>query len=79
MTETKVTAATLAAALSGLILWGLGTYALRGAVPAPVALVVALAVPAGVTFAAGYLAKHTHRPDLPPPSETPPAPPTAEP
>ncbi len=79
MTETKVTAATLAAAFSGLILWGLATYAFRGAVPAPVVLVVSLAVPAGMTFAAGYMAKHTHRPDLPAPPETPPAPPPAEP
>ena len=56
-TETKVKASTAAAAASGLVLWVLGRYAFKGAVPA------------ALTFAAGYYARHTSR--------TPPAPPSA--
>jgi len=62
--ETKVTAATIAAALTGVGLWVLQTYAFHGDVPLPVLAAVQTIVPAVVTFAAGYLAPHTPRPDL---------------
>ena len=62
--ETKVTAATIAAALTGVGLWVLQTYAFHGDVPLPVLAAVQTIVPAAVTFAAGYLAPHTPRPDL---------------
>ena len=65
-TETKVKASTAAAAASGLVLWVLGRYAFKGAVPDVVASWVYAAVPAAVTFTAGYLAKHTDRPAPPP-------------
>jgi uncharacterized membrane protein YfcA len=60
--ETKVTAATIAAAATTFALWLLSTYVFAGDVPAPVAGLVAVAVPGAVTFAAGYSARHTHRP-----------------
>ena len=66
--ETKVKAGTAAAAVSGLALWILGRYVFRGDVPDVVASWVYAAVPAAVTFAAGYLAKHTPRPDVPAPA-----------
>ena len=62
--ETKVTAATIAAALTGVGLWVLQTYAFHGDVPLPVLAAVQTIVPAAVTFAAGYMAPHTPRPDL---------------
>jgi hypothetical protein len=62
--ETKVSAATIAAAVSGLVLWALQSYVFKGELPAPVAAAVQVIVPAVVTFAAGYLAPHTPRPDL---------------
>jgi hypothetical protein len=75
--EKKVQASTAAAALSGLILWGLGTYAFRGNVPDVVTSWVYALVPAGITFAAGYLARHTPRPAAAPVAAPPlpPAPP----
>jgi hypothetical protein len=68
-TETKVAAATTAAAvataLSNLVLWVLETYAFHGdAVPSAVSGAVQTLVIAGATFAAGWYAKHTPRPDL---------------
>jgi hypothetical protein len=61
--ETKVKASTAAAAVSGIVLWIIGRYAFKGgAVPDVVASWVYVAVPAVVTFGAGYLAKHTPRP-----------------
>ena len=64
--ETKVKASTAAAALSGLVLWALGRYVFKNnAVPDVVASWVYVAVPAVITFAAGYLAKHTSRPAAP--------------
>jgi hypothetical protein len=59
--ETKVQASTAAAAVSGLALWALGHYVFRSGVPDVVASWVYVLVPAAVTFAAGYLAKHTDR------------------
>lgn len=60
--ETKVKAASAGSVLAGFVLWLLGRYLFRGDVPEPVALLVLLAVPAALTFAAGYLAPHTPRP-----------------
>jgi hypothetical protein len=58
--EGKVKASTAAAAVSGIALWIIGRYAFKGgAVPDVVASWVYVLVPAVVTFAAGYLAKHT--------------------
>ena len=60
--ETKVQAATGAAAVSGLALWALGHYVFKTGVPDVVASWIYVLVPAAITFAAGYLAKHTDRP-----------------
>jgi hypothetical protein len=62
--EVKVSAATIASAVTGLGLWALQTYVFHGEVPLPVLGVVQTVVPAVITFAAGYLAPHTPRPDL---------------
>jgi hypothetical protein len=68
--ETKVQASTAAAAVSGLALWTLGHYVFKTGVPDVVASWVYVLVPAAVTFAAGYLAKHTPRPLPPRPAKT---------
>ena len=60
--ETKVQAATAAAAVSGLALWTLGHYVFKAGVPDVVASWVYVLVPGLLTFGAGYLAKHTDRP-----------------
>jgi hypothetical protein len=65
--ETKVQAGTAAAAVSGLALWALGTYVFKGDVPDVVASWIYVIVPGVLTFAAGYLAKHTPRPAAPQP------------
>lgn len=58
--ETKVKASTAAGALSGLALWALGRYVFKGSgVPDVVASWVYVLVPGLITFAAGYLARHT--------------------
>jgi hypothetical protein len=49
--------------VSGLALWALGRYVFRGAVPDVVASWVYAIVPAVITFAAGYAARHTPRAD----------------
>lgn len=60
--ETKVTAASVAAAISGAIDWALSTFAFDGgAVPQGVQSLVYVVVPLIVTFAAGFAAKHTPR------------------
>jgi hypothetical protein len=64
--ETKVQASTAVAAVSGLALWALGKYVFKGDVPDVVASWVYVLVPGVLTFAAGYLAKHTPRPAVPP-------------
>ena len=71
--ERKVQASTAAAAASGLLLWVLGTYVFKGSVPDVVASWTYATIPALITLAAGYLARHTPRPDLPP--AVPPRPP----
>ena len=63
--ETKVQASTAAAAVSGLALWALGHYVFKAGVPDVVASWIYVLVPAVITFGAGYLAKHTPRPDVP--------------
>ncbi|HXJ26378.1 MAG TPA: hypothetical protein VNH17_11785 [Streptosporangiaceae bacterium] len=78
--ETKVQASTAAAAVSGLALWALGTYVFKGSVPDVVTSWVYVIVPSVITFAAGYLAKHTVRPGDPPAVPVAPvAPPAAHP
>ena len=64
--ETKVQASTAVAAVSGLALWALGRYVFKGDVPDVVASWIYVIVPGVLTFAAGYLAKHTPRPSVPP-------------
>jgi len=61
--ERKVKASTVAAGAAALLVWALGTYVFHGAVPEPVQAAVIAVVPALVTLAAGYLAKHTARPE----------------
>lgn len=61
--ETKVKVSALASGASGLILSLLSAYVFQGEVPGVVSQVVSdsvgTLVPAGVTFAAGWLSKHT--------------------
>lgn len=59
--ERKVQASTAAAATSGLILWITGRYLFKGDIPDVFASWVYVAVPAVVTFAAGFTARHTPR------------------
>ena len=66
--ETKVQASTGAAALAGLALWALGHYVFKAGVPDVVASWIYVLVPAAVTFAAGYAARHTARPAAPLPA-----------
>ncbi len=66
--ETKVQAGSLAAAVSGALLWVLQTYVFKGNVPAGMESLIYLAVPGAVAWVAGYLAPHTSRPG--PPSVT---------
>ena len=53
------------AAVSGLALWALGRYVFKGDVPDVVVSWIYVIVPGVLTFAAGYLARHTPRPDIP--------------
>jgi hypothetical protein len=68
-TEAKVTASSATAAASGMILWVLGRYVFKGTVPDVIASWVYVLVPGALAWAAGYLAPHTHRPDLAPVTE----------
>jgi hypothetical protein len=67
--ETKVKASTAAGAVSGLVLWALGRYVFKAAVPDVVASWVYAIIPAALTFAAGYAAKHTSRTPVAAPPE----------
>jgi len=69
--ERKVTAASTAAALVGIATTELGLYVFHGAVPDWATGAVGGLVTGALSFVAGWLAKHTPR--------TPVAPPTAEP
>jgi hypothetical protein len=59
--ESKVTASTAAAAVSGLALWTLGHYVFKAGVPDVVASWTYVIIPGLLTFGAGYLARHTPR------------------
>jgi len=67
--EAKVQAGTGAAAVAGVLVWLLGHYVIKGQVPAVVSALIYAAVPGMLALAAGYLAPHTHRPDLPVPAQ----------
>ena len=61
--ETKVTAGSLAAALSGAAIWALSTYVFKGSsVPDGLVSLIYVAIPAVCAYAAGWLAPHTPRP-----------------
>lgn len=62
--ETKVKASTVTAAAVGLVLWALGRYVFHGEVPTEVSIAALVLLPALGSLIAGYLAPHTHRPDL---------------
>lgn len=64
MIEKKVTAATAASASITFVLWVLSHFVFGAEVPDAVAGIVAVVVPAIVTFVAGYVTRHTNRPDL---------------
>ena len=70
--EQKVTASTAAAAVAGLGIYLLQRYVFHGDVDPTLASWIYALTPGVLTFAAGYFAKHTPRPDLaplvPPPS-----------
>lgn len=66
--ERKVQASAVAAAISGMVLWIMGRYLFKGTVPDVIASWIYVAVPAAVTFTAGYLARHTNRPAAPLPA-----------
>jgi hypothetical protein len=59
--EPKVRAATVAAVLVTFVLWALSAYVFRGDVPLPVQGLVELVAVGGVTFAAGWRARHVDR------------------
>lgn len=61
--EYKVSAAAIATAVSGVVVWALQTYAFHGDLPLPVSAFVQTVVPALVALAAGYMAPHTPRAD----------------
>ncbi len=75
--EAKVKASSAAALVSGVVVWLLGRYVLKGhgVSSADQALIYA-AVPLVLTALAGYFAPHTYRPVPPDP---PPAPPPVAP
>jgi hypothetical protein len=74
--ERKVKAAATAATAASLVVSLLGLYVFHGTVPDWVTAVVGTAVTGALTFAAGWLAKHTPRTVAPvdPPVVTEPAP-----
>lgn len=60
--ETKVTAATAGSIISAFIVYLLGEFVFKGSdVPTVVIALVQLLIVGVVTFASGYLAKHTPR------------------
>lgn len=70
-TETKTKASSATAAATGLLLWVLQTYVFKGAVPPVLESWIYVLVPGILSWAAGYFAPHTHRPDLDPPAVVP--------
>lgn len=71
--EKKVTAASTASTLTTVAVAAVGLYVFHGIVPDWVTVVIEAAVTGGLTFVAGYWAKHTHRTITPPPPIDPPA------
>lgn len=61
--ETKVSAATAAAAASAFVAWLLRAYVFHGDLPPEVEVFVDIVVIGLVTFIAGWLAPHTPRDD----------------
>ncbi|MGH3329095.1 MAG: holin [Streptomycetales bacterium] len=60
-TETKVSAAAIASAATAFVLWLASELVFTDDLPEPVAALVAVLVPAAVTWLAAYLAPHTPR------------------
>ena len=69
--EKKVQAGTAAALVSGVLVWALGRYVIKGDVPPIVLAAIYAAVPGVLTFAAAWLAPHTHRRPEPAPVPAP--------
>ena len=63
--EPKVQVAGVTAAVSGAVLWILGKYVFKGAVPDGIASMVYVAMPGVLSFVAAYLAPHQHRDPAP--------------
>jgi hypothetical protein len=61
--ETKVKAATAAAALAGVAVWVLDRYLFGGDTPEPVEVLIYLIAPGLAAAAAGFWAHHTLRTD----------------
>lgn len=59
--EPKVRAASSAAAVTGLVLWALGSYVFHGSVPDPVAAAVLTLGPGVAAAVAGWWARHVNR------------------
>ncbi len=62
--EAKVKASSTTAFVAGALVWLLGHYVIKGQVPPEVSALIYAVVPGVLALAAGYLAPHTHRPDL---------------
>ncbi|MEV4256154.1 hypothetical protein AB0J52_23600 [Spirillospora sp. NPDC049652] len=78
--ETKVTAATGASLVAGFIVgWLVLKLPALSSMAEPLQALVTALITSAITFAAGWLAKHTPRPDLAAPAggQSPPAPPAA--
>lgn len=75
--ERKVKAASTTAALVGIATTELGLYVFHGTVPDWATGAIGGLVTGALTFAAGWLAKHTPRTPPAPPTATPPADPAA--
>ena len=61
--ETKVTAATIAAAASAFGAWVLRAYVFHGDLPPEVEVFADITIAGVVTFTAGWFARHTPRAD----------------
>lgn len=62
--ERKVTAASVSAAVAGVVLSVLSHYVFKGEVPADVQTIIYTVVPPAMTFIAGWAARHTDADDL---------------
>lgn len=77
-TESKVTRSAIAAALVTLALYGLSFVPFVADMPAAASGAVLVLVTAAVTYAVGWAAPHTPRPDLFDYDDEPPTPPAGE-